>query len=345
MHTVPVDLGKNKTEVCMKKFFSRALLLLLIPMLLSGCGPSPKEKVSAVGFYLDTVISIAAYGVKQEVVDDALHKISEYENLLSKTIEGSDVWNINHANGQPVVVSDYTRELLEASANTSVATDGAFDITVGPSVALWDFKSETPSLPDKEKLAAAAALTDYTKITLEGNTVTMPAGMQIDLGSIAKGYITDEIAEYCRSRGVTCGILNFGGNVVVIGKRPDGKPWNVGIQDPKEPTGQPLITLPATDSAVVTSGIYERGFTRDGVRYHHILEPKTGWPVQNGLASVTLLTKDSLTADAYDTGLFVMGLEKAMALVEATPGMEAVFIDAEDNIYYSSGLKQLESQP
>ncbi|HWR22983.1 MAG TPA: FAD:protein FMN transferase [Feifaniaceae bacterium] len=325
----------------MKKLLSRALMCALLPvLLLSGCGPSPNEKVSAVGFYLDTVISIAAYGVKQEVVDDALNKVAEYENLLSKTIEGSDVWNINHANGQPVTVSDYTREVLEASAQTSAACGGAFDITVAPSVALWDFKSETPSLPDAEKLSKAAKLADYTKVKLEGSTVTLPAGMQIELGSIAKGYITDKIAEYCRSRGVKRGILNFGGNVVVIGGRPDGAPWNVGIQDPIEPTGQPLITLPATDSAVVTSGVYERGFTLDGVRYHHILDPKTGWPVQNGLASVTILTKDSLTADAYDTACFVMGLEKGMALVESIPGMEAVFIDSENNIHYSSGLQK-----
>ena len=325
----------------MKKLFSRAFVILLLPvLLLSGCGPSPNEKVSAVGFYLDTVISITAYGVKQEVVDDALNKVQEYENLLSKTIEGSDVWNINHANGAPVEVSNYTREVLEASAKTSAACGGAFDITVGPSVALWDFKSETPSLPDAQKLSEAAKLTDYKKVSLNGNTVTLPAGMKIDLGSIAKGYVTDEIAEYCRSRGVKRGILNFGGNVIVIGTRPDGNPWNVGIQDPKEPTGQPLITLPTTDGAVVTSGVYERGFTRDGVRYHHILDPKTGWPVQNGLASVTILTKDSLTADAYDTACFVMGLEKGMALVESIPEMEAVFIDDAGNIYYSSGLQK-----
>ena len=147
----------------MKKLFSGALVLLFSLLLLSGCGPSPTEKVSAVGFYLDTVISITAYGVKQEVVDDALNKIAEYENVLSKTIQGSDVWNMNHANGQPVTVSDYTREVLEASAKTSEGSSGAFDITVGPSVALWDFKSETPSLPDAERLAEAAKLTDYTK--------------------------------------------------------------------------------------------------------------------------------------------------------------------------------------
>ncbi len=325
----------------MKKLFSRALVSLLLPVfLLSGCGPSQNEKVSAVGFYLDTVISITAYGVKQEVVDDALSKVKEYEDLLSKTVEGSDVWNINHANGQPVAVSDYTREVLEASAETSKACGGAFDITVGPSVALWDFKSEEPSLPNPEKLAAAAKLTDYTKVKLEGNTVTLPADMQIELGSIAKGYITDKIAEYCRSRGVKRGILNFGGNVVVIGNRPDGAPWNVGIQDPKEPTGQPLITLPTTDGAVTTSGVYERGFTLDSVLYHHILDPKTGWPVQNGLASVTILAKASLTADAYDTACFIMGLEKGMALVESLPGVEAVFIDDENNVYYSSGLQK-----
>ncbi|HMM06912.1 MAG TPA: FAD:protein FMN transferase [Clostridiales bacterium] len=315
-------------------------MTIISVFLLSGCGRTNHEKVTANGFYLDTFIDITAYDVKQEVVDDALHQIAVYENLLSKTIEGSDVWNINHANGQPVEVSDHTRNVIKASKAVSEASDGAFDITIAPCVALWDFKSDTPSLPDQEKLADAAKLTDYTKIKMEGNTVTLPAGMQIELGSIAKGYITDEIAAYCRSRGVKQGMLNFGGNVVVIGSRPDGQPWRVGIQDPKEPRGQSLIVLPATNSAVASSGTYERGFTLDGVRYHHILDPETGWPVQNGLVSVTVLTTNSLIAEGYDTACFIMGLEKGMALVEANPDMEAVFIDDQDNMYFSEGLKQ-----
>ena len=325
----------------MKRLSVFTLALILISVLpLASCDQATHEKVTTNGFHLDTFITITAYDVKQEVVDDARQQIVLYENLLSKTIKGSDVWNINHANGQPVVVSDFTRDVIEASIAVSEASDGAFDITIGPSMALWDFKSETPSLPDQEKLAEAAVLTDYTKIKLEGNTVTLPAGMQIELGSIAKGYITDEIAAYCRSRGVKHGILNFGGNVVVIGSRPDGQPWKIGVRNPNEPGGDSIIVLPTTDGAVATSGTYERGFTINGVRYHHILDADTGWPVQNGLASVTVQTQDSLIAEGYDTACFILGLEKGMALVEATPGMEAVFIDTEGNIYCSEGIKQ-----
>lgn len=329
----------------MKKLIICTLVLTLISvLLLSGCDRTNHEKVSTNGFHLDTFIDITAYDVKQEVVDDAMDQIAAYENLLSKTIEGSDVWKLNHAKGQPVVVSDHTLHVIQASLDVSKASKGASDITIAPAVALWNFKSETPSLPDQKKLTETIKLTDYTKIKLEGNTVTLPADMQIELGSLAKGYITDEIAAYCRSRGVKHGILNFGGNIVVIGNRPDGQPWKVGVQNPKEPRGQSLIALPVTDGAVATSGTYERGFTLDGVRYHHILDPETGWPVQNGLASVTVLTQDSLTAEAYDTALFIMGLEKGMALVNATTGMEAVFVDDQDNMYYSEGLKQFAPQ-
>jgi len=309
---------------------------LLLALLLSGCAP---QKVSSVGFNLDTVISISAYNVPQSVADDALARVAGYEEKLSKTIEGSDVWHINHADGRPVTVGDDTRKILEMSAKTSADSLGAFDITVAPEVALWDFKAENPALPDAAKLVSAAKMVDYTKLSLSGNTVTLPRGMQIDLGSIAKGYITDRIAEYCRERGVKSGILNFGGNVVVIGRRPDGQPWSVGIRDPANPDGEPIYVVQAADSAVTTSGIYERGFTLNGVRYHHILDPETGWPVQNELASVTLLAPDSFTADAYDTPCLVLGLEKGMALAESLPGVEGIFIDKDGRIYLTSGLK------
>ena len=326
----------------MKRALLRAAALCIcsIVCLLAGCAKPSPEKVSAVGFYLDTVINISVYGVTQQVVDDALSKCGEYERILSKTVEGSDVWRINHAQGAPVQVSEHTRTILETAQTVSAASDGAFDVTIAPASALWDFQVEAPAPPDAKELFQAAALTDYTKLKLEGDTVTLPAGMQIDLGGIAKGYIADEIADYCRAQGVKSGILNFGGNVVVIGTKPDGSDWRVGVQDPDQPTGEPLFALPVADGSVVTSGNYERFFLFDGVRYHHILDPKTGWPVQNELSSVTILTKSSMLADAYSTACYVLGLEEGMKLVEATPDIEAVFITAEEEIIRSGGLAE-----
>lgn len=318
----------------MKRVFVCAALLL--PLLFASCAP---KKVSAVGFKMDTVINATLYGVSQSVADEAISRVTQYENMLSKTIEGSDVWRVNHANGQPVSVGEDTMNILKLSAVTSEQSGGAFDITVAPEVALWDFNAEDPKLPDAAKLANAAKLVDYRKVSLSGDTVTIPAGMGIDLGSIAKGYITDRIADYCRSQGVKSGVLNFGGNVVVIGSRPDGQPWNVGIRDPKNPDGDPVYIVKESNCSVTTSGIYERGFTLDGVRYHHILDPKTGWPVQNELASVTLIAPNSFTADAYDTPCLALGLEKGMALAESLPGVEGIFIDKNDKIYLTSGLQ------
>lgn len=326
----------------MKRIFLRTAVLCICSALclLAGCKKPAPEKVSAVGFYLDTVINISVYGVEQDVVDDALAKCADYERLLSKTVEGSDVWRINHAQGAPVRVDEHTRAVLETALAVSAASGGAFDATIAPASALWDFQVEAPAPPDAKELAEAAALTDYTKLKLDGDTVTLPAGMQIDLGGIAKGYIADEIAEYCRARGVKSGILNFGGNVVVIGTKPDGSDWRVGVQDPEQPTGEPLFALPAADGSVVTSGNYERYFILDGVRYHHILDPETGWPVQNGLSSVTILTHSSMLADAYSTACYVLGLEKGMALIEATPDVEAAFITADKEIIRSGGLSE-----
>ena len=332
-----------------------ALAGILVLSLLAGCQPQGAEnsaapagspaveaglpKQSRVGFFFDTVITIEAYTDDETILDDALAECQRYDDLLSKTKEGSDVWKLNHANGERVAVSQETRDIIEKALEYSQLSDGRFDITIEPCVALWDFTGENMGvLPDEAELAEAASHVDYTKIDINDQGVQLPAGETIDLGAIAKGYITDRIRDFLVERGVTCGILNFGGNVLVIGSKPDGSDWNIGIQDPDSTTGESIAVVPVRDCAVVTSGIYERGFDLDGVRYHHILDTSTGWPVQNELAGITILAGDAFDADALSTTVFAMGLEEGTAFVERLEGVEAVFITRDEQVSWTSGL-------
>ena len=331
----------------MKKWTS-ALLTGALLLGLAACGdqvqptstPAPQAK-SQVGFYFDTVVTMQVYTDDEQLLTDAQAQCQRYDDLLSKTHEGSDVWNINHAQGQRVAVSPETREILEKALEYSRLSDGIFDITVEPCVALWDFTGENMGiLPDGKVLEEAAAKVDWTQIDLNDEGVLLPEGMTIDLGAIAKGYITDKIADFLRDRGVESGFLNFGGNVLVIGNKPDGSEWNIGIQDPLGKRDQNIVgAARVSDQAVVTSGIYERGFDLDGVRYHHILDTSTGWPVQNELAGVSIIAPDAFDADALSTTVFAMGVEKGTAFIESLEGIEAIFVTREDEVTWTSGLE------
>ena len=237
-------------------------------------------KLSEVGFYLDTVITLTAYTEDKQVLKDALEECGRYEQMMSRTIEGSDVWRINHAKGEPVEVSDDTMNILRCAQEISGKSGGAFDVTIAPVSTMWNFTKEPHELPDAEAIAKAAELVDYTRMKLEGNQVTLPEGMMIDLGGIAKGYIADRVKAYLKERGVKYAILSFGGNIVAIGNtKPDGTSWRVGIQDIDKQTGEYMLISLNKGGSTVTSGTYERGFDLDGVRYHHLLSAETGWPV------------------------------------------------------------------
>ena len=217
----------------------------------------------------------------------------------------------------------------------SEKSGGAFDVTIAPVSTMWNFTREPHELPDAEAIARAAELVDYTRMQLDGNTVTLPEGMMIDLGGIAKGYIADQVKEYLKGRGVQYAILSFGGNIVAIGKeKPD---WKVGIQDIDKPTGEHMLVSLNRGGSTVTSGIYERGFTLDGVRYHHLLSAETGWPVQNELASVTIFSESSMEGDALSTAAFVLGPEEGMKLIDSLDEIEAVFIFRDRTTACSAG--------
>lgn len=307
----------------------RFALLLIGLLLLGGCraAPAPEAvKQTVVGFYFDTVITLTAYAPDDSALKAALEECAKYEKRLSKTVEGSDVWNVNHAGGKPVEVSEDTLSILRVAGDIYARSEGAFDVTIAPATALWNFKGDNPALPDAAALAQAAALTDFSKVQIDGNRVMLPAGMQIDLGGVAKGYIADRLIDFLRSRGVEHAVLSLGGNVVTLGDRPDQARWRVGIQDPDKPTGDYMLVATTGEGSVVTSGVYERFFVLDGVRYHHILDTATGWPVQNGLKSVTIFSESSALGDALSTACFALGAEKGLALAESLPGVEALMI-------------------
>ena len=319
--------------------------LLLVLAVLSAAGAADgmargPDRKTVTGFYLDTVVTLSAYTDNVKVLDDALEECGRYERLLSRTIEGSDIWRINHAGGKPMEVSADTIKILTLARQVSEWSGGAFDVTIAPAAVLWDFRSGKAQLPDAEALEAAAALVDYTRVAVEGNTVTLPEGMMLDLGAIAKGYIADALKATLIDRGVKSGILSLGGNVVTIGTKPDGKPWKIGIQDIDGRTGEYMLVAESSGGATVTSGTYERGFDLDGVHYHHLLDASSGWPVQNGLASVSIFCEDSALADALSTAAFLLGPEKGLALIESTDGAEAVFIRNDRTIICSSGAER-----
>ena len=324
----------------LRRRIKTGVILTAALLLCGGCSAEKNlPKLSEVGFYLDTVITLTAYTEDRQVLKDALEECGRYEKMLSRTIEGSDVWRINHAEGEPVEVTDDTIAILQCARKIGDLSGGAFDVTIAPVSTIWDFTSGSTDLPDKGEIARAAELVDYTRMELNGNTVTLPAGMMIDLGGIAKGYIADRIKAYLEEHGVRHAILSFGGNIVAISVKPDGNAWKVGIQDIDRPTGEHMLVAANTGGSTVTSGIYERGFDLDGVRYHHLLSAETGWPVQNELASVTIFSDSSMVGDALSTAAFVLGTEEGLKLINSLEGVEAVFIARDRTVIYSEGAE------
>lgn len=289
------------------------------------------------GHYFDTVNSITA-----DCGDGLLHACMQlcarYERLLSKTLCSSDVWRLNHAGGRPIRVNEDTRSLLHASLEIYRASKGAFNIAVGALMDLWDFRQATPRLPESVQIRKALRNCDLSRIRLDGDRVCIPEGMRIDLGGIAKGYITDRVGEYLKAHGVESALLNFGGNIVVIGPKPDGSPWKIGLQTPGGVWGQEYWAITELyRGTIVTSGVHERCFELDGRRYHHILDPRTGWPVESGLVSAIIRGENSMLADAVATAALVMGAQAGVGLAAAC-GCQAILMDDEGGFLRTAGF-------
>lgn len=320
-----------------KKLLRSVAFALIIAFAAASGGCAPRWN-TALGYYFDTFVSLQGR-CKESVLQEALQECARYEAMLSKNRQDSDVWRLNHAQGERVQVSEETRAILSMAQEVSEASHGWFDVTIAPASALWDFKAEAPALPEAAALAEAAALVDYTQVTIAPAGVRLGAGQSIDLGGIAKGYVADALVSFLADRGVTDALINIGGNVKALGQSENHSSWQIAIQDPGGQYGNAagIVSLQSGYS-LVTSGVYERGFDLDGIRYHHILDPHTGYPIQNGVLSVSILAQSSLLADALSTACFALGAEEGLALASSY-GAEAFFILADGSTMYTEEME------
>ena len=314
---------------------------LLCCTIFSGCG-QPTVKESATGFYFNTIISVTVYETHSKedtlnasaLAQNCMDLAASYEQLFSRTIEGSDIWNINHSNGSPVTVSDDSVALLSTALFYSELSEGLVDPTIGSLSALWNFSDKAKTVPSDSDIKEALSHVDFHSIVIAGNQVTLTdPDADIDLGFIAKGYIADQMKDYLISEGVTSAIINLGGNVLTIGNKPDGSEYTIGVQKPFAETGTALLTLSVSDKSVVSSGNYERYFYANDTLYHHILSTEDGYPANSDLSQVTIISDSSVDGDALSTLCFILGYEDGHALIESLPDIEAVFVTANGDIY------------
>ena len=306
----------------MKK--SVTLPMMLILLLLCGCNSGETEN-SETRFLLDTVCTVTA-DCGDDIINGAFSLCENLERTLSKTVTDSDVYKLNNTEGF-VSVSDGTLKTVERALYYSELSGGKFDITIAPVSALWDFKNQV--IPSKDEISEALQNVDYHSIEIKNGEISSGT-KQIDLGGIAKGYIADRATEYLKENGAENALVNFGGNICMIGG------YNIGIQKPFDDSVIASIAL--KDKCVVTSGIYERYIESYGKIYHHILDPKTGYGAENELASVTVIGEKALDCDALSTVCMLLGTEDGLEIINNTAGTEAVFIDRGNNITLSSGL-------
>ena len=353
------------------RFFYLILCTVLVcPMLLfTGCGnitdadtsTTGNQPISISSIKLNTAVQITIYDSQDKaLLNDCLALCDKYELIFSRTNEKSELYKLNHrkdvSDGDfntdgpttpyPVSgtadtwhISEDLAALLSEGLDITRESDGAFDIAIAPLTSLWDFTAEDPEVPDDAAIQKALPLCSSDGVTIDGEDITPPSDdIQFDVGAIAKGYIADRLKDFLMKKGVKSAIINLGGNVLCIGSKPDGTPFKIGIQKPFADRNETEAVMDITGKSVVSSGIYERCFKQDGKLYHHILNPQTGYPYDNGLISVTIISDQSVDGDALSTTCFALGLEDGLKFAEKK-GVQAVFITEDYELHYTDGFR------
>ena len=328
----------------MKRKYLVTLLLILAGLLSWAIAPVPQQ--SRDGFAMNTLIRMTAYTNDDKLIDDAYSLLAELDHQLSMYNPSSDISSINaHAGSQRVNVPPSVVEVVRDSRRVYDVTGGVFNPLIGAVTKMWKINRADNTIPTHEELAAALGLSSIENLEISDDAVFLKEkGCVLDFGGIAKGYASYKIAELFRNRGVSSGLIDLGGNIYAVGKKPDGKNWNIGVRNPLEPYGNPAVALSVNDCAVVTSGGYERFKEVDGKKYSHFFDPKTGESVMSDLLSATLVTPDGSLADGLATAFMIMGFdESAKTLGKLSPTTGAVFIrqneDGTPEILVSSNLR------
>lgn len=329
----------------LKNLFFPFLLILVTTLI--GCNKnttSTSDPISRTELFMGTVVKITLYDSDDStILDKAFNKVAEIESLVSINEAGTELDKVNDSAGiSPVEVTSTTYEIVEKGLEYSKLSNGDFDITIGPLVKLWNIGLDDAKVPTQEEIDSVLPLIDYNFLELneEAHTIFLKnKGMMIDLGSIAKGYAADEISRILTENNVNSAIIDLGGNIYAHGIKPSGQDWNIGIQNPFNTRGDIIGVLKVKNKTVVTSGIYERYIEKDGVKYHHLLNPNTGYPFENNIAGVTIVTDKSTDADALSTTVFAKGLEEGLKFVESLSNVDAIFITKDNKVYITDGIR------
>ena len=368
MSTLYLYLKKHRFQRCF--FYLILCTVLVCPMLLfTGCQnttatstATEKEPISISSIKLNTAIQITIYDSQDKsLLDDCLALCDRYELIFSRTKENSELYKLNHRISDSAVsnqtietqttpyqvnsttntwhISEDLAALLSEGLDITRESNGAFDIAIAPLTSLWDFTAEDPKVPDDSDIQKALPLCSSDGVTINGQDITLPSDdIQFDVGAIAKGYIADRLKDFLVKKGVKSALINLGGNVLCIGSKPDGTPFKIGIQKPFADRNETEAVMDITGKSVVSSGIYERCFKQNGKLYHHILNPQTGYPYDNGLISVTIISGQSVDGDALSTTCFALGLDNGLRFAEKK-GVQAVFITEDYELHYTDGFR------
>ena len=334
-----------------------AVLLSLCMVSYAGCGGSV-QRYTAAGTAMGTLIGQTIYTDRENLADQVMERLEELEqNTLSWRVAGSEVEKINAAAGDGIIpLSDSMRTYLTILLSVSQESKGAFDMTVGPVVRLWNIDewaaggteadSSAVELPAQEEIAEALARTGYERLQLSKEGLLLPEGMSLDLGAVGKGIACDEIAALFdgitqAGQGAIQGaVISVGGSILTYGQKPDGSPWQVAVVDPFDTAERAGVLSLSGQWCISTSGDYERYIEVDSVRYHHIMDPATGYPADSGVRSVTVVCKSGILSDALSTACFVLGADEGMRLAQQY-GAEALFIQADGTCLMTAGMEKI----
>ena len=323
----------------MKKLY--AVLLLVCLCLCAGCGEQQVQKSDIV---LDTAVTLTADGADAKAaIDESMARLKNIDGMVNPNVPDSDVCKLAQyaGSGHWVSLHPEVYKMLAFAQEYAAKTNGAFDVTTKPLVDLWGIGTDHAKVPSPQELMAAQKLVGWQKLELNEETHSarlQEKGMGVDLGGIAKGYIADQMKAYLQKEGISQGIINLGGNVLTLGEKENGDTYSIGVQKPFAESGTSLGIVKVPDASVVSSGIYERYYRVNGKLYHHLLSTENGYPIENNLYQVTIISQSSMDGDALSTTCFALGLTDGMQLIEDTDDVEAIFVTDDGEIHYSSGI-------
>ncbi len=333
---------EEKTINKIKKKFIISIIILIIISSLILLEKNISSHSTHTEVLLGTVVNISVYGENsKEAVEEAFVIIRDLESKMSLNIKESEVNMINdNAGTSAVKVSEDTFEVIKESLKYSIISDGGFDITIAPVTQLWGIGSENERIPSQSEIDQALMNVNYKDVELNKPYIKLKSkGMKIDLGAIAKGYVADKVFKKLKEMHIENGIIDIGGNISLFGSKSDKNPYDIGIQDPFRKRGLHFAKIFLEDQTVVTSGTYERYFEKNSVKYHHIISPFSGYPINNSIESVTIISKNSTAADGLSTACFSMGINNALKAIEGIKNTECIIVDSNKKVYLSSGIK------